>query len=239
MIEGSLRIKPASGKSLLRVDIVSTRADSGQGEKELDALLEQRSRLDDRLLALATLKNFKSAAKTQGGKAPRKTKTSTDPMQAIRQGTEFAIAQLEAVYTSRRKTEQQIKRIDSRIAAAKVSGRGPETVARLYVSPANGRATSRYVLADQTWTPRYDRQQQRPVVYVRSFQQQIPRLFTAGFTVSAGRARLYPRVPDQPRTKFTDYQIFAAGSGCTYRNRSAEFIFVRAEKFGKVLPAKR
>jgi hypothetical protein len=53
-IEGSLRIKPASGTSLLRVDIVSARADSGKSEKELDALLEQMSRLDDRLLALAT-----------------------------------------------------------------------------------------------------------------------------------------------------------------------------------------
>ena len=46
-IEGSLRIKPASGTSLLRVDIVSARADSGKSEKELDALLEQMSRLDD------------------------------------------------------------------------------------------------------------------------------------------------------------------------------------------------
>jgi hypothetical protein len=136
---------------------VSTRVDSGKGEKELDTLLEQRSRLGDRLLALATREEiFKSAAKTQGGKAPRKTKANPDPMQAIRQGTEFAIAQLEAVYTSRRKTEQDIRRIDSRIAAAKLSGRGPETVVRVKVSPASGRTTVRYALAGQAWIPRYD-----------------------------------------------------------------------------------
>jgi hypothetical protein len=157
MIEGSLRIRPGNGTSLQRVDIVSARTDSGKSEKELDALLEQRSRLDDRLQALATREEiFKSAAKSQSGKAPRKTKANPDPMQTIRQGTEFAIAQLEAVYTSRRKTEQEIRRIDSRIAAAKNSGRGPETVARIHVSPARGRVTARYALAGLGWTPRYD-----------------------------------------------------------------------------------
>jgi hypothetical protein len=157
MIEGSLRIRPGSGTSLQRVDIVSARTDSGKGEKDLDALLEQRSRLGDRLQALATREEiFKSAAKSQSGKAPRKTKANPDPMQTIRQGTEFAIAQLEAVYTSRRKTEQEIRRIDSRIAAAKNSGRGPENVARIHVSPARGKVTARYAMAGPGWTPRYE-----------------------------------------------------------------------------------
>ena len=43
MIEGSLRIRPGSGTSLQRVEIVSARMDSGKGERELDALLEQRN----------------------------------------------------------------------------------------------------------------------------------------------------------------------------------------------------
>jgi len=157
MIEGSLRIRPGNGTSLQRVDIVSARTDSGKGDKQLDVLLEQKSRLGDRLQALATREAiFTSAAKSQSGKAPRKTKANPDPMQTIRQGTEFAIAQLEAVYTSRRKTEQEIRRIDSRIAAAKLSGRGPETVARMHVLPARGRVTARYAVAGQGWTPRYD-----------------------------------------------------------------------------------
>jgi hypothetical protein len=157
LIEGSLRIRPDNGTSLQRIDMVSARSDSGKGEKELDVLLEQRSRLNDRLQALATREEiFKSAAKSQSGKAPRKTKTNPDPMQTIRQGTEFAIAQLEAVYTARRKTEQEIRRIDSRIAAAKNSGRGTETVARIQVSPARGRVTARYAMTGLSWTPRYD-----------------------------------------------------------------------------------
>ena len=157
MIEGSLRIRPAGGTSIRRVDIVSARTDPDKVEKGLDALLEQRSRLGDRMRALATREEiFTSAAKSQSAKAPRKTKANPDPMQTIRQGTEFAIAQLEAVYTARRRTEQEIRRIDSHIAAAKNSVRGPETVARIEVSPARGRVTARYALAGQGWMPRYD-----------------------------------------------------------------------------------
>lgn len=157
LVEGSLRIRPAAGTSIQRVDIVAIRTDPGKGDKGLDALLEQRSRLEDRMQALATREEiFKAAAKSQSGKAPRKTKTNPDPMQTIRQGTAFAIAQLEAVYTSRRSTELEISRLDSRIAQAKNSGRGPESVARIQVSPARGRVTARYAVADRGWTPRYD-----------------------------------------------------------------------------------
>ena len=157
MIEGSLRVRPSSGTTIQRVDIVSVRTVSGKGEKELDALLEQRSRLGDRMQALATREEiFTSAAKSQSAKAPRKTKSNPDPMQTIRQGTEFAIAQLEAVYTSRRRTEQEIRRIDSRIAETKNSARGTEHVARIDVAPARGRVTARYAVAGLGWIPRYD-----------------------------------------------------------------------------------
>jgi hypothetical protein len=44
MMEDSLRIRPGIGSSIRRVDIVTTRMDSGKGEKELNAMLEQRSR---------------------------------------------------------------------------------------------------------------------------------------------------------------------------------------------------
>jgi len=157
LIDGSLRIRPAGGTTIQRVDIVTVRTDPARGEKGVDALLEQRSRLGDRLQALATREEiFKSAAKSQSGKAPRKSKNNPDPMQTIRQGTEFAIAQLEAVYTARRRTEEEIRRIDSRIAAARGSVRGAETIARIRVSPARGTVTARYALAGAGWTPRYD-----------------------------------------------------------------------------------
>jgi hypothetical protein len=200
MIEGTLRVRPASGTSIQRVDIVSVRTASGKGEKELDALLEQRSRLGDRMQALATREEiFTSAAKSQSAKAPRKSKANPDPLQAIRQGTEFAIAQLEAVYTSRRRTEQEIRRIDSRIAAARHSAAGPETVARIDVAPARGRVTARYAVAGQGWTPRYD-------MYLdgsSTAQVHLSGLFSEGFSgylllaspatlAELGTARVYP-----------------------------------------------
>lgn len=157
MIEGSLRIQPGKGTALQRVDIVSVKKDPGNGEKDLETLIEHRNRLGDRLQALATREEiFTTAAKSQSGKAPRKTKANPDPMQTIRQGTEFAIAQLEAVYTSRRKTEQEIRRIDSRIAAAKNSPRKAERAARILVSPQRGNVTVRYAIAGEGWMPRYD-----------------------------------------------------------------------------------
>src|SRR5512133_1276307 len=157
MIEGSLQVKPVSGTTIQRVDILAAPPDTGRTERELEALLEQKNRLGDRLQALATREEiFKSAAKSQSGKAPRKTKTNPDPLQSIRQGTEFAIAQLEAVYTARRKTEHEIKRLDSKITAAQSTRQGSESRARFVVSPARGKITVRYALANQGWTPRYD-----------------------------------------------------------------------------------
>lgn len=156
MMENSLRIKPLGSATIQRVDILTPRQE-GRRAKELDTLYEQKSRLEDRLLALTTREEiFKAAAKSQSGKAPRKTKANPEPMQSIRQGTEFAIAQLEAVYTARRKTEQDIRRLDAGIAASKKGGQGGELVARVSVTPKNGRVKLRYGLERPAWTPRYD-----------------------------------------------------------------------------------
>lgn len=154
--EDTLRIRPERGTSIQRVDTLPLRRDT-RGEKELAPLIEQRSRLEDRLSALATREEiFKSAAKSQSGKAPRKTKSNPDPMQSIRLGTDFAIAQLEAVYTARRKAEQEIRRIDARIATTRKAGTGEERVARVIVSPKNGRVTAHVAIGKAGWSPCYD-----------------------------------------------------------------------------------
>lgn len=156
MVDNSLRIRPLDGAVIRQVDIQAFKRE-GKAEKELDGLLERRNRLQDRLLALATREEiFTSAAKSQSAKAPRKTKANPDPLQSIRQGTDFAIAQLEVVYTARRKTVQEIRVLDARITGLRSSGAGAETVARVTVTPANGRIKARYAIAGQGWTPRYD-----------------------------------------------------------------------------------
>jgi hypothetical protein len=155
-IDGTLKVDPAAGTTLVNVEISPARLDS-RSDKELEALTEQRQRLEDRLRALVTREEiFKSAAKSQSGKAPRKTKSNPDPMQTIRQGTDFAIAQLETVYTTRRKTEQEIKKIEARITAARKSARSGESSVRITTSSAHGRVTIRYATSERAWLPHYD-----------------------------------------------------------------------------------
>jgi hypothetical protein len=156
MREGTLRIRPLEGAVIQRVERLPLRR-GAQEERELEALAEQRNRLEDRLKALATREEiFTAAAKSQSGKAPRKTKSNPDPMKSIRQGTDFAIAQLEAVYTSRRRTEQEIRHIDGRIVAVKKGGSGEAHVVRVTVSPRNGRVKTRFAVSGSNLTPRYD-----------------------------------------------------------------------------------
>lgn len=206
MMADSLRIKPLNAV-IQRVDILASRLE-GKGTKDLDALLEQKSRLEDRLQALATREEiFKAAAKSQSGKAPRKTKANPEPMLSIRQGTDFAIAQLEAVYTARRKTEQEIRRCDARLAALKKGGQGSETVARVSVAPKNGRVKVRYVLEGEGWTPRYDLRLESDGYARLTLYGQLPDAF-GGYLLQASPASL----ADSPTAR-----IFPASAGLAAR----------------------
>lgn len=156
LIDGTLTVTPLGNTRLVRVETVKSQRE-GKREQEAERLTEQKERLQDRLRALATREEiFTAAAKSQSGKAPRKTKANPDPIQSIRQGTDFAIAQLEAVYTSRRKTEHEIRRIDGRLTELAGGEAGAERLAKISVQPAGGRVRVRYALATAGWKPRYD-----------------------------------------------------------------------------------
>lgn len=155
LLEHTLSVVPATGTTILGVETLGK--ESGDSvDRELETLAEQRRRLEDRLQALETREAiFTAAAKAQSGKAPRKTKTNPDPIQAIRQGTDFAIAQLEAVYTARRKTMQEIRKIDTRLAATRKGRRPTESSVRITVTPPHGKVTLRYATSERGWQPRY------------------------------------------------------------------------------------
>ena len=155
-IDGTLRITPLAGTTIQRVEIVPARQE-GKHAKELKSLLEQQKRLQDRLQALSTREEiFKAAAKSQSGKAPRKTKANPDPIQSIRQGTDFALAQLERVYAAQRTTEHELLRIDQRIAVIQEKGADTGTLAKVTIHPKIGRVRAAYALAESAWSPRYD-----------------------------------------------------------------------------------
>jgi hypothetical protein len=189
LLENSLRIKPLANSYLQRVDILPVGPDR-KGQLELDKLLEQKSLLEDRLQALATREEiFKAAARSQSGKAPRRTKTNPDPLQSIRTGTDFAMAQLEAVYTARRKTGRELRRIDDRIARIRQGNGGAATVARVRVSPPNGRVRARFAVAGQGWSPRYDIRLKGDGRADLTLYGLLPPLFK-GYRAQAARGRL-------------------------------------------------
>ena len=155
-ITNSLRVTPSPGTVIRRVEVIDAISGNRNGTTQ-ETLIERRNRLEDRLKALKVREDiFTAAAKSQSGKAPRRSKSNPDPLQSLRQGTDFAIAQLEAVYTARRTTEDEIRRIDARLSALGGSREHGGKTVRISVTPAKGSATVRYARDGVRWNPRYD-----------------------------------------------------------------------------------
>ena len=154
MKEDSLRIKPLNGCTIAHVEVTPVKRNPTHF-KEMAKLADRRDALGDRLKALdAREAIFKSAAKSQSGKAPRKSKTNTDPLTAVRQGTEFAIAQLENVYHARRMTESELKSVEARLAELQQEVNG--SLARVCLTAKKGRVLINYLRNDLKWSPAYD-----------------------------------------------------------------------------------
>ena len=153
---GSLRVKPRGTARISRVQVVPVKSDR-RVEKELARLSEQRETLQDRLQALSVKEEiFKSAAKTQGGKAPRRTRTNPDPLTAVREGTDFAINRLEEVYRAKRQTERTLKGLEKQQAALRQKENGPGMLARIWLAGSQGQVQISYLMPGEGWEPRYD-----------------------------------------------------------------------------------
>lgn len=153
MQAGSLRIKPVGGCVIERVEIVPARSDP-RLTREMAKLTQRRDSLTDRLQALAAREAiFKVAAKSQSGKAPRKTKTNPEPLASVRQGTEYALAQLEGVYRARRMAESELKTVEARLTSTKREGNA--AVAKVRLSGREARILVSYLRPDLKWVPTY------------------------------------------------------------------------------------
>jgi len=152
--DGSLRIKPLDGCQIERVEIVPLKPDPGI-QREMAKMKARSETLSDRLKALDARETiFLAAAKSQSAKAPRKSKTNPEPLTAVRQGTEFAIAQLEGVYRARRIAEIELKSLEARLAVMKKEAGG--NLARVKLSRKGGRMAVSYFRSDLNWLPAYD-----------------------------------------------------------------------------------
>lgn len=153
---GSLSIKPADGAKILRVQLVS-RQPSRKTEKELAALTERQELLQDRLKALSIREDvFRSAAKAQSAKAPKRTKTNPEPLATIRQGTDYAIAQLESVFQAKRRVDKELKQLEEKRARLVREEQVGGSVARVWTSPASARVVATYLQSDRSWQPAYE-----------------------------------------------------------------------------------
>jgi len=154
-IKGSLKIAPAKGAEILRVETIPQKPVRSVA-MELGQLAEREELLNDRLKALAVREEiFTSAAKAQSAKAPRRTKTNPEPLATIKQGTDYAIAQLETVYHAKRKAEKELAQIAgrrSRLGREELSG---GTVARVWLIPASGSVIASWNQPDRRWSPSY------------------------------------------------------------------------------------
>jgi hypothetical protein len=152
--DGSLRIKPLDDCVIERVEIIKVKPEPGFLQ-EMVKLKERRDALSDRLKALdAREAIFIASAKSQSSKAPRKSKANPEPLASVRQGTEFAMAQLEYVYRARRITEIELKSLEERLAAKKKDASG--NLARVKLSRKGGRIAVAYFRSDLKWLPAYD-----------------------------------------------------------------------------------
>jgi hypothetical protein len=154
-IKESLRIAPGKGVQLIRV-VTTPQKPARNIEKELGQLAEREELLHDRLKALSVREDiFKSAAKSQSAKAPRRTKTNPEPLSAIKQGTDYAITQLETVYHAKRKAEKELAHIAERrllLGKEELSG---GTIARVWLTPPSGSVIASWVQPDRRWFPSY------------------------------------------------------------------------------------
>ncbi|GFO64921.1 DUF4140 domain-containing protein [Geomonas paludis] len=146
---GSLRVK-APGGTVQRVELVPAEQDRRRSA-ELARLRERRGELQDRMDALNRREEiFSAAAKSQSGKAPRKTKANPDPVVTLQQGTEFALNQMEAVYRSKRKCRLALDAVERELATA---SKGVAS-ARIWVTGSKAQVS--YLVSSERWTPSYD-----------------------------------------------------------------------------------
>ena len=149
-VPGSLRVKPEAGGGVLRVELVTAQQERRRAG-EIARLKERKAELQDRIAVLERREEiFSAAAKSQSGKAPRKTKANPDPVGTLQQGTDFALKQMESVYRSKRKCRKSLEEVERQLSAA------TKGVAAARIWLAGGKARVSYLLQDERWTPCYD-----------------------------------------------------------------------------------
>jgi hypothetical protein len=156
IIKDSLRIKPMGDTTIQRVEIHRIGTDHLK-EKEIATLTERKNILADKIKALdARERIFTAAAKSQSGRALRRTRNNPEPLTEIRKGTAFAVTQLESVFAQRRKYETYLAALNTKLSALHTAKGADQEICAIWFSKKSGRARILYLTADRDWKPIYD-----------------------------------------------------------------------------------
>lgn len=207
LVPGSLRIRPAGRGSVERVVVAPTLPEA-KAAKEQAALVEKKGLLEDRLKTLAAREEvFRGAAKTQSGKAPRKSKSNPEPLADIRRGTEFALSQLEEVYRLRRKAEIELKHTDELLKD--LEKQAASSVAKVWLSEPQGQAVISYLRSDLRWSPSYAMRLDGEGAFNLSLHAEVPQLY--GVTAVANAVHAFPDASSLRVTK--NFSLVSSLSG--------------------------
>jgi len=155
MLPDSFRVKPLGRATVHWVEVGAASADRKISE-QLTQLETRREVLLDRVKNLDEREGiFKSAAKSQSGRALRKTKNNPDPLGSLRTGTRFTLTQLDEVYAARRQARKALADVEARIATLEKPA-APRKVARVWLSQPDGKVRIAYLVSNLKWTPWYD-----------------------------------------------------------------------------------
>lgn len=149
MVPGSLRVK-APGGTVLRVERYGAEEDRRR-LRDVSRLEERKADLQVKLQGVAAREEiFTAAAKSQSGKGLRRTKSNPDPAGSLTEGTELALARLDAAFVRRHRLQAALERVERELARA----RKGSSRARIWFTGRRARVC--YLVSGQGWTPRYD-----------------------------------------------------------------------------------
>lgn len=153
MVANSLRIKPLGAGTIIRVDSLPS---AGATSDRTSATLQGKcDALRDRLRVLADREViFRAAAKSQSGRALRRTKTNPEPLELVRTGTWFALGNLEAVQNQQRRLERELAALESSLNSG--GGTAGGRIVKVWLSPAGRSVRVTYLVKGQGWQPRYE-----------------------------------------------------------------------------------
>ncbi|MCL2760571.1 MAG: DUF4140 domain-containing protein [Desulfuromonadales bacterium] len=150
----TLRVRANKDSVIKKVETFKAQPDN-KINKEIEAIEKRKEQLQSRLDLIDTKEDiFIAAAKSQSSKSLKKTKNDPTPLSSVRQGTDFALSRLDALYFTRQSNEKELKALDNKFSALKKSKTG-KTFVKVSLDNPKGSVNISCIDNTKSWTPVY------------------------------------------------------------------------------------